>query len=123
MLATGGLRQLLAQHADEDLDDLHRGLVNAAVQMVEEHFLRQRRALVQREQLEDAVFRGRQVQWLVIDRDDAVLQIDTSLPMRIDAGFASEDVTIKISLFFSVSSMLVLARPTSALAAARAGGG
>src|SRR5215467_11414440 len=42
--------ELLAQLADEHVDDLELGLVHAAVEMVEEHLLGQRRALAEREQ-------------------------------------------------------------------------
>eukprot|EP01035_Chromulina_nebulosa_P005433 gene5433-7364_t len=41
LLAAGGRRQLLAQLADEHVDDLQLGLVHAAVEMVEEHLLRE----------------------------------------------------------------------------------
>src|SRR5919107_4662478 len=43
VLALAGVGELLAQLADEDVDDLQLGLVHAAVEMVEEHLLRQRR--------------------------------------------------------------------------------
>src|SRR6478672_2117305 len=39
VLAAGGGRQLLAQFADEDVDDLELGLVHATIEMIEEHFL------------------------------------------------------------------------------------
>src|SRR5262245_7735406 len=45
VLAVGGVGELLAQLADEDVDDLELGLVHAAVEVVEEHLLGQRRAL------------------------------------------------------------------------------
>eukprot|EP01035_Chromulina_nebulosa_P032812 gene32812-43859_t len=48
VLAARGDRQLLAELADEDVDDLEFGLVHAAIEMIEEHFLGQRRALAQR---------------------------------------------------------------------------
>ena len=55
MLAAGGLDQLLAQLADEDIDDLELRLVHAAVEMIEEHLLGQGRALAQAEKLHDLV--------------------------------------------------------------------
>jgi hypothetical protein len=44
VLALAGVRELLAQLADEHVDDLEFGLVHAAVEMVEEHLLGERRA-------------------------------------------------------------------------------
>src|SRR5215472_11883699 len=40
MTATGRLRELFAQLADEQVDDLDLGLVHPAVEVVEEHLLR-----------------------------------------------------------------------------------
>src|SRR5204863_296773 len=51
VIAAGGLRELLAQLADEDVDDLQLGLVHPAIEMVQEHLLGQRRALAQAEEL------------------------------------------------------------------------
>src|SRR5690348_15044394 len=45
MVSPGRLGQLLAQFADEDVDDLKLGLIHPAVEVVEEHLLRQNRAL------------------------------------------------------------------------------
>ena len=56
VLAPGGVRELLAQLADEHVDDLEFGLVHAAIEMIEEHLLGQRRALAEREQLQHLVF-------------------------------------------------------------------
>src|SRR5215813_6220223 len=47
VLATGGRLQLLSQLADEDIDDFELGLVHAAIKMIEEHLLGERRALAQ----------------------------------------------------------------------------
>src|SRR5579872_1587711 len=49
--ALRGHGQLLAQLADEDVDDLQLGLVHAAIEMVEKHLLGQRRPFAQRKQL------------------------------------------------------------------------
>ena len=54
IVATGRRRQLLAQLAHEDIDDLEFRLVHAAVEMIEEHLLGQRRALAQRQELSSA---------------------------------------------------------------------
>src|SRR6185312_7589052 len=54
VLALGRRRQLLAQLADEHVDDLELGLVHPAIEVVEEHLLGEGRALAQGEELEDA---------------------------------------------------------------------
>src|SRR5471030_173312 len=54
--AFGGGGQLLAQLADEDVDDLELGFVHAAIQMVEEHFLGQGGALAQAEKFQHLIF-------------------------------------------------------------------
>src|SRR3990167_11214637 len=61
VLATAGQRQLLAQLADEHVDDLQFRLVHSTVKMVEEHFLGQRRALAERKQLQHRIFLAGQV--------------------------------------------------------------
>src|SRR3546814_11191782 len=59
-----------------DVDDLHLGLVHAAVEMVQEHLLGQGRALAQGEQFEDRVFLAGQVQCLLVDLRRAAVQVD-----------------------------------------------
>src|SRR5215475_16152165 len=54
--AFGGIGELLAQLADEDVDDLQLRLVHAAIEVVQEHFLGQRGALAKREQFQHLVF-------------------------------------------------------------------
>src|SRR5262249_5086716 len=78
-VAAGRGLQLVAELADEHVDDLELGLVHAAVEVVEEHFLRQRRALAQRQQLEDAVLLASQMQRLALDLDHARVEIDREL--------------------------------------------
>ena len=51
-----GLRELLAQLADEDVDDLHFRLVHAAIEVVEERLLGQHHSLAQDQQFKDRVF-------------------------------------------------------------------
>src|SRR3954447_2036705 len=72
----GGVGELLAQLADEDVDDLQFRLVHAAIEVIEEHFLGQRRALAQREQLEHLVFLARQMHPLTTDLDGLGVEID-----------------------------------------------
>src|SRR4029077_7271077 len=79
VLAACRLRQLLAQLADEHVDDFQLGLVHAAIEMIEEHLLGQRGALAQAEQFEDAVFLGGQVQRALVDADDAAVEVDQQL--------------------------------------------
>src|SRR6185437_13523939 len=56
VLARRRVRQLLAQLADEHVDDLELRLVHAAVEMVEEHLLGERRPFAKGEQLEHLIF-------------------------------------------------------------------
>src|SRR6185503_2323386 len=49
--SAAGEGELLAKLADEHVDDLEFRLVHAAIEMVEEHFLGQCRALAEREEL------------------------------------------------------------------------
>ncbi|MNY07295.1 hypothetical protein D3C86_1400940 [compost metagenome] len=79
MLAVRRRRQLLAQLADEDVDDLQFGLVHAAVQVVQEHFLGQGRALAEREQLQHLVFLAGQVHAVTIDLDRLGVQVHGDL--------------------------------------------
>src|SRR5882757_7577306 len=65
--ALGSIRELLAQLADEDVDDLQLGLVHAAIEMVEEHFLGEGGSLAEREQLQHLVFLARQINALAAD--------------------------------------------------------
>ena len=71
-----GHRELLAQLADEHVDDLQFRLVHAAIEMVEEHFLGQRRALAQREQLEHLIFLAGQMHAGAVDFDGLLVEID-----------------------------------------------
>src|SRR5580693_1772503 len=74
--AFGGVGELLAQLADEDVDDLQFRLVHAAIEMIEEHFLGEGRALAQREQLQHLVFFARQMHALAADLDRLGVEID-----------------------------------------------
>src|SRR5215203_3916398 len=56
VLALRSVGELLAKLADENVDDLEFRLVHAAIEMVQEHLLRQRRAFAEREQLQHLVF-------------------------------------------------------------------
>src|SRR6185503_2713470 len=79
VVLTGGRLQLLAQLADEDVDDFQFRLVHAAVEMVQEHLLGQRRALAEREQLQHLVFLARQVDAAAVDFDGLGVEIDGEL--------------------------------------------
>src|SRR6266446_807016 len=79
VFATGRLGEFLAQFADEDIDNLELGLVHPAIQVVQEHFLRQGRTLAQAEQLENTILLAGEMDRLVVDRHDAGIQIDNKL--------------------------------------------
>src|SRR5262249_44843409 len=55
VLAARGVGELLAQLADEDVDDLELRLVHAAIEVVEEHFLGQGRAFAQAQEFQHLV--------------------------------------------------------------------
>ena len=67
MFTAGRLGELLAQLADEDIDDFELWLVHSAIKMVEKHLFRQRGALTQAKQLENTVFFPSQVNRLILD--------------------------------------------------------
>jgi len=79
VIAARCLGQLLAQLANKDVDDFDLGLVHSAVEMVEKHFLCQRRALAQSEQFEDPVFLAGEVHGVIVDRDLSGVEIDDQL--------------------------------------------
>ncbi len=74
--ALGGVGELLAQLADEDVDDLQLGLVHAAIEVVEEHFLGEGGSLAEREQLQHLVFLARQMHALAADFDRLGVEVD-----------------------------------------------
>src|SRR5262245_25170477 len=55
VLAARSVGEFLAQLADEDVDDFELRLVHAAVEVVEEHLLGERRALAQAQELQHLV--------------------------------------------------------------------
>ncbi len=79
MLAAGRLNELLAQLADEHVDDLQLGHIHPTVEVVEEHLLGQRRPFAQAQELEDAVFFAGQVQRLVVHSDGTTVEINQQL--------------------------------------------
>src|SRR5215470_9131896 len=84
VLAVGRVGELLAQLADEDVDDLELGLVHPAIEMVEEHLFGQRRALAQAEEFENAVFLAGQMQRMALDLDRAAVEVDGQLTRADD---------------------------------------
>ena len=73
------LGEFFAQLADENINDLLLGLVRSAIEVVEKHFLRDGDTLSQGEEFEDRVFLAGQVHRLVVDRDNAGIEIDDQL--------------------------------------------
>lgn len=96
----GSTVELLAQLADENVDDLQFRLIHAAIEVVEEHFLGERRPFAEREQLQHLVFLAGEVNALAgdfnrlgIEVHDQVACGDDRLGMalraandRVDAG-------------------------------------
>jgi hypothetical protein len=77
--AARGGGQLLPELADEDVDDLQLGLVDAAIEVVEELLLGQGLALAERQQFQDAVFLGGRVQRLASGTRRWRVQVDRQL--------------------------------------------
>src|SRR5690349_14050720 len=65
VLSLRSVGELLAQLADEDVDDFQLRLIHSAVEMIEEHLLGQRRAFAQREQFQHLVFFASQMHALL----------------------------------------------------------
>src|SRR6516225_10771537 len=74
--AFGSVGELLAQLADEDVDDLQFRFVHATIEVVEEHFLGQRGALAERKQLQHLVFLACQMDALATDLDRLGIEVD-----------------------------------------------
>jgi hypothetical protein len=90
-LAVRGIGQLLAQLADKHFDDLDLGLVHAAIEMVEEHLLGQRRASAQAQEFRHLVLLVGEVDagavhfhslGVEIDNKISVWSADTACPLR-----------------------------------------
>src|SRR5215831_16532921 len=79
VLAVRRVGELLAQLADEHVDDLEFGLVHAAVEMVEEHLLGEGRALAQREQLEHLILLAGEMHARAVDLDGLGIEIDDEI--------------------------------------------
>jgi len=79
VLAARRLRQFLAQLQMKTSMIFSSGSSMPPVEMVGEHLLGQGRPLAQAQQLDDAVFLGGQVQRMVVDRDDAAVEVDQEL--------------------------------------------
>ena len=90
IVAVGGGRQLLAQLADEDVNDLQFRLVHAAVKMVEEHFLGQGGALPQGKQFQHLIFLAGQVNAAAVHFD--------RLGVKINREFAGGDDRLAVAL-------------------------
>src|SRR3569833_3562270 len=92
VLAARRHRKLLAQLADEDVDDLELGLVHAAVEMIEEHLLGKGGALAEREELQRLVFFAGQMHasrlhfdGLGVEVDREIAGLDARLRMALGA--------------------------------------
>lgn len=79
IVAIGGFRELLAQLADEHVDDLQLRFIHAAVEMVQEHLLGQRGALAQAQQFQHLIFLAGQMHGLASGLDRLGIHIDGNL--------------------------------------------
>src|ERR1700710_616185 len=79
IVSAAGEAELLAKLADEDVDDLQFRLVHAAVKVVQEHFLGERGALAERQQLQHRIFLAGQVDAAAVDLDRLRVEVDRQL--------------------------------------------
>ena len=105
-LAVRGVGELLAQLADEDVDDLEFRLVHAAIEMVEEHLLGQRRPFAQREQFQHLIFlaghmhpRAVELDRLGVEADDEIAGLDDGLGMALGAPHDGVDARDQLVLW------------------------
>jgi len=119
MFAAGCLGELFTQLADEDIDNLELGLVYSVIEVVEEHFLRQGRALAEAEQLKNAVLFARKVHRLVVYRDKAGVEIDDKVP-GLDCRWATKCGTGSRRQWHFVRDLLFSLEPPNLLTAVTA---
>src|SRR4051812_18350420 len=79
IVAAAGEGELLPELADEDVDDLELGLVHPAVKVVEEHFLGERGALAEREQLQHRIFLAGQMDARAVHFDRLRIEVHRQL--------------------------------------------
>src|SRR6516225_328407 len=103
VLAVGRIRELLAQLADEDVDDLELGLVHAAVEVVEKHLLGQRRAFAQAQELQHLVFLAGEMHACAVHFHRLGIEIDYQVAgldhrLRVAFGAAHDGVDARHQL-------------------------
>src|SRR5450759_4231684 len=76
VLAVRRAGELLAQLADENVDDLDLRLVHATVELAEEHFLGDRRALAQTQEFQHLVLLAGQADAGAADFDDLLVELN-----------------------------------------------
>src|SRR5271157_5486817 len=80
ILAAARVSELLSELANEDVNDLGFWLVvQAAVKLVEEHFLGQSRAYAESEECEHLVLLGREMQFLAVEFHISGLKVDDKI--------------------------------------------
>src|SRR3546814_8241722 len=84
MFTAAGQRHFLAELADENIDDLQFRLIHAAIEMIQEHFLGQRRALAERKQLQHRIFLAGQVHAIAIHFDSLCVEVDGKIARKDD---------------------------------------
>lgn len=70
-ISAAGDSELLAELADEDINDLHFRFINAAIKVIQEDLLGQHNALAEREQFQNGVFLTGQMHGIATDSDFA----------------------------------------------------
>src|SRR6516162_4337144 len=79
MVPSGGLGELFPEVINKGVDKPDLGFILPTIKVIEKHLLGQCGALAQTEELEDAVFLAGQARWLVLDPNDAAVEIDDKL--------------------------------------------
>src|SRR6266849_5885358 len=76
VLAIGSAGELFAQPADENVDDLGVGLIQSAIELIEECFLGHDTAFAQAKELEDLVLLAGQIESGAADRHQLGVEVD-----------------------------------------------
>src|SRR3546814_2024226 len=110
MFTAAGQRHFLAELADENIDDLQFRLIHAAIEMIQEHFLGQRRALAERKQLQHRIFLPGQLHAIAIHFDSLCVEVDGKL-----ARPRSEEHTSELQSLMRISYAVFLLKTNTKL--------
>src|SRR6516164_1239009 len=103
MASASGSSELFAQLANENVKDLGLGFVDSSIELVEKVFSGHSVTLAQTEQFENGVLLIRQMDRLVVNRNDPGIQVDDELPnadrrLRMPVGAAYDRLNARNQL-------------------------